>query len=96
MQLTATEQAVVKNMHDLPLNKQQSILDFSLFLKNEALFKENSQHENHKNLEEKSSAFLIAFKKFLKENAEDPLDIDTSIFDRDRALVKEREINLWD
>jgi hypothetical protein len=33
MQLTVIEKEVLDNMHDLPLDKQQSILDFSLFIK---------------------------------------------------------------
>ncbi len=91
MQLTAIEQTIVKHIHGLSFKEQQSLLDFILFLKGNIQHKENLQN---KPLEEKPSPFLVAFNKFLKENQEDPLDIDTSIFDRDRAFVKDREIDL--
>jgi hypothetical protein len=86
MQLTTIEQDILSNVRILPLNEQQLLL---------TSLKEKVQKKSaENNLEKKESAFLIAFKKFLKENQEDPLDIDTSIFDRDRSSVKEREIEL--
>jgi len=86
MQLTTIEQDILSNVRILPLNEQQLLL---------TSLKEKVQKKSaENNLEKKESAFLIAFKKFLKESQEDPLDIDTSIFDRDRASVKEREIEL--
>jgi hypothetical protein len=33
MQLTTIEEEILHHIHDLPLEKQQTILDFSLFIK---------------------------------------------------------------
>jgi hypothetical protein len=81
MQLSEIEKKVVANMHSLPLDKQHSILEFSLFLQDSF---------NKKN----KSSFAASLKEFLNEVELEPLDIDTSIFDRDRPLDSGREINL--
>ncbi|GEM_PF-6401988 len=40
----------------------------------------------------KPIAFVLALEEFLKQVESDPFDIDTSIFDRDRAQESEREV----
>lgn len=40
------------------------------------------------------STFLQALREFLKEYELEQIDIDTTIFDRDRAETKDREIDL--
>lgn len=85
MQLSEIEKKVVANMHSLPLDKQHSILEFSLFLQDS--FKKNRNKKN-------KSSFAASLKEFLNEVELEPLDIDTSIFDRDRPMDSGREINL--
>lgn len=42
MKLSSIEQQVLANLHTLPLDKQQSVLEFSLFLK--AMSQKSPQH----------------------------------------------------
>ncbi len=86
MQLTAIEQTIVNNLRALPLSEQQSLLT-SL---KEKVQKKSTEKLNHFRQETAGSAL----KEFLKRYENAPVDIDTSIFDRDRAFVKDREIDL--
>ena len=92
MKLSAIEKQVVANMHSLPLDKQKSILEFSLFLINMVQKDKNSAQE--RKFEQNNSSFTVFLKEFLKEVELEPLDIDTSIFDRDRPKESGREIEL--
>ncbi|MCX7069100.1 MAG: hypothetical protein NTW85_15620 [Methylococcales bacterium] len=85
MKLSPIEKQVVTNMHDLPLDKQHVILEFSAFLKNKSTEK---QPENN------GQSFREFLKEFRKEIEAEQLDIDTSIFDRDRHSYADREIEL--
>lgn len=88
MQLSTIEQQVIANMHGLPPDKQQSILDFSLRVINSV--------QNHPvlQMEAQSAAFIIALQAFLKEVELEPLEIDTALFDRDRPQESGRPIDL--
>jgi hypothetical protein len=88
MKLSAIEKQVVANIHGLPLDKQQSVLDYSLFLINKV------QKDKQEDTENNSVSFGVFLKQFLKEVELEPLDIDTSIFDRDRPQDSGREIEL--
>lgn len=88
MKLSAIEKQVVANIHGLPLDKQQSVLEYSLFLINKV------QKDKQENTENNSASFAVFLKEFLKEVELEPLDIDTSIFDRDRPQDSGREIEL--
>jgi len=88
MKLSTIEKQVVANIHGLPLDKQQSVLEFSLFLINKA------QKDQENAIEKNSSSFAVFLKEFLKEVELEPLDIDTSIFDSDRPQDSGREIEL--
>lgn len=92
MKLSAIEKQVVANMHGLPLDKQKSILEFSLFLINIVQKDKNSGQEGI--FEQNSASFAVFLKEFLKEVELEPLDIDTSIFDSDRPQESGREIEL--
>jgi hypothetical protein len=85
MQLSEIEKKVVANMHSLPSDKQHSILEFSLFLRDN--FKKNRSQKNQ-------PSFAVSLKEFLHEVESEPLNIDTSIFDRDRQQGSGREIDL--
>ncbi|OQX25012.1 MAG: hypothetical protein BWK80_17915 [Desulfobacteraceae bacterium IS3] len=88
MQLNTIEQEILSVLNSLPAEKQQEILNFSLFLKGR--MQSDKQEESVKN----PTAFVSALKKFLKEVESDPFEIDTSVFDRNRAQESEREIEL--
>jgi len=89
MQLSTIEQQVINNMHGLPLDQQRAILDLSLFLINRT---PNYPAEQPKQQDDVSfSQFL---KRFLKEVEEEPLDIDTRLFDQDRPQESGRAIDL--
>ena len=76
MQLSEIDKQVVANMHGLSLNEQQIILDISLSFKNK--------------IKQNPSSFATRLKEFLKEVEDDPIDIDTSIFDDYRKTVTDR------
>jgi len=78
MQLSTIEQQVIANMHGLPLEQQQSILAFSLFLINNA-----SNYPAKPSEQQNNASFAQFLNQFLKEVEEEPLDIDTSLFDKD-------------
>jgi hypothetical protein len=82
MKLSAIEKQVIANMHSLPLEKQQVILEISAFL--------IKKKKNEKN----SQTFAAFLKEFRQEIESEQLDIDTSIFDRDRHTYKDREMEL--
>ncbi|MEI7840962.1 MAG: hypothetical protein WCJ11_10710 [Methylococcaceae bacterium] len=86
MQKSKIENQVMNVMHGLPLEEQQSILEFSLNIKNKIKMK--------KMVQPKKTSFGASLKEFLKEVEDDPIDIDTSIFDDYRKTVTEREIDL--
>jgi hypothetical protein len=84
MQMTFIEKNILSAVHDLPIDKQKEILDFSLFLKS------NEQ----RNEEINESSFNIALHDFLNEVKADPLDTDTTIFDCDREKTSGRDFQL--
>lgn len=86
MQKSKIENQVMNVMHGLPLEEQQSILEFSLNIKNKFKMK--------KMVQPPKKSFGESLKEFLKEVEDDPIDIDTSIFDDYRKTVTEREIDL--
>jgi hypothetical protein len=82
MKLSAIEKKVVANMHSLPLDKQQMILELSLLL------------IKKKKTEKKTQSFAEFLEQFRQEIETEQLDIDTSIFERDRHSYTDREIEL--
>lgn len=104
MQINAIEQTILSTVHQLPVEKQQEILNFSLFLKNSlktnfdgldlsdatSFIEITTNETNHKN----QSSFQVSFKKFLKEVEQNPMDIDTHIFDKDREIESGRNFLL--
>jgi hypothetical protein len=69
MELSPIEQQVIANMHRLPQDKQQSLLEFSLFLIDTA---QNSA----KKKAAVNDTFATFLATFLNEVANEPLDID--------------------
>ncbi|MCK5354384.1 MAG: hypothetical protein KAJ63_04650 [Methyloprofundus sp.] len=84
MQISTIEENILSTVHNLPIEKQQEILDFSLFLKNKL---QKAELKNH-------SSFSIALHEFLNEVKDNPLGIDTAIFDRDREQESGRDFQL--
>jgi hypothetical protein len=82
MKLSTIEKQVVTNMHNLPPDKQQMILELSLLLMKKKKPEKNQQ------------TFAQFLKQFRQEIETEQLDIDTSIFDRDRHSYTDREIEL--
>lgn len=74
MKMTSIEQNILSTLHDLPFEKQQVILNFSLFLKSNI---QKSELKNHSN-------FSIALHEFLNQSKAEPLEIDAAMFDSDR------------
>ena len=70
MKLSTIEKQVVANIHSLPLDKQQFILEVSEFLT-----KKNQEIEAKKN----KASFAVFLKQFLKEVELEPLDIEENI-----------------
>jgi len=89
MQMNTIEQKILSAIHSLPMKRQEEVLNFSLFLKGDMQF--NKQNEM---TDQNSTAFVSALKKFLKEVESDPLDIDISVFDRNRPQESGRETAL--
>lgn len=85
MKLSAIEKQVVANMHNLPLDKQQVILELSAFF---------IQKKKAKKTEKINQSFAEFLTQFRQEIEAEQLDIDTSIFDRDRHSYTDREIEL--
>lgn len=73
MKLSAIEKQVVANIHGLPLDKQQSVLEYSLFLINKA------QKDKQENIEKNSASFAVFLKEFLEEGELEPLDIEENV-----------------
>jgi hypothetical protein len=84
MQLSELDKKIINVMHGLPLEEQQFILEFGLNIKNKFKMKKMRQF--------KKTSFGTSLKEFLKKYENDPIDIDTSIFDDYRKTVTEREI----
>lgn len=84
MQINSIEQDILCVVHELPIEKQKEILDFSLFLKNTLT----------KQIPKESSDFRTALRQFLKKVEQDPIDIDTSLFDADRETESDRDFQL--
>jgi hypothetical protein len=105
MRINSVEQDILYAVHDLPIEKQREILDFSLFLKN-TLKKQVNDDINLDNsvsiveininqpINKEPSAFQTALRQFLKKVEQDPVDIDTSIFDADRETESGRDFQL--
>jgi len=89
MQMNMIEQEILSILNSLPAETQQEILNFSLFLKRK--MQSDGQNES---LKANPEAFVSALKKFLEEVESDPFDIDTSVFDRDRARELGRKTEL--
>jgi ATP phosphoribosyltransferase len=85
MKLSTIEKQVVANMHNLPLDKQQVVLELSSFL---------IQKKKAKKTEKNNQTFAEFLTQFRQEIEAEQLDIDTSIFDRDRHSYIDREIEL--
>jgi hypothetical protein len=85
MKLSAIEKQVIANMHNLSLDKQQVILELSSFL---------TQKKKAKKTEKNNQTFAEFLTQFRQEIEAEQLDIDTSIFDRDRHSYTDREIEL--
>lgn len=75
MQLSEIDRKVVSNLHNLSLDEQKSILELSLIL-----IKNRQKHK----IETSTQSFAEFLREFRKEVEAEPLDIDTSIFDKDR------------
>lgn len=86
MQMTYIEENILQTVQHLPVEKQQEILDFSLFLKNkiERVSLEKSQKPN----------FSSALHSFLADVKNTPIEIDTQLFDNDRAVISGRDFIL--
>ena len=84
MQISTIEENILSTVHNLPIEKQQEILDFSLFLKSKL---QTVELKNH-------SSFSIALHEFLNELKDNPLDIDTAIFDHDMEQESGRDFQL--
>ncbi len=84
MQISTIEENILSTIHNLPIEKQQEILDFSLFLKSKLRKAELKKH----------SSFSIVLHDFLNEVKAEPLGIDTSIFDTDREQESGRDSQL--
>jgi len=68
------DRKIVANLHNLSLEERKSLLDYSLLLVNQ---KRKSKIKNR-------TSFSSKLQGFLKEVEAEPLDIDTSVFDKDR------------
>jgi hypothetical protein len=82
-------------LYELPIEKQREILDFSLFLKrqvhNDVKLDSNISIVEitiNQQINNEPSSFRTALRQFLKKVEQDPIDIDTSIFDEDRGNRK--------
>ncbi len=84
MQISTIEENILSTVHNLPIEKQQEILDFSLFLKSK-LQKTELKHY---------SSFSIALHEFLNEVKAEPLAIDTNTFNADREQESGRDFQL--
>lgn len=82
MQLSEIDRKLIANVHSLPLKEQQALLEYSLLLKNKI--------KKNKLVKKNKSSFGVKLKEFLKKYENDPIDIDTSIFDSYRKSVTER------
>jgi|GEM_PF-2362082 len=89
MQLNMIEQEILSTVHGLPMEKQREALNFTLFLKKN-IRSDKQNEENRQNM----TPFVFALEDFLKEVESDPLEIDTSVFDRDRPQESGRDIEL--
>jgi hypothetical protein len=105
MRINSIEQDILYAVHDLPVEKQREILDFSLFLKNTLKKQANDDvtlADNIPNREitinqpisKEPSSFQTALRQFLKKVEQDPIDIDTRIFDVDRETESGRDFQL--
>ncbi len=84
MQMTYIEENILQTVQHLPVEKQQEILDFSLFLKNkiERVSLKKSQ----------KPSFSSALHDFLADVKNTPIEIDTQLFDNDRAVISGRNL----
>lgn len=87
MQMTYIEENILQAVHNLPVEKQQEILDFSLFLKS------HIEGDGLKIKMQKSN-FSNALHSFLNEAKKNPIEIDTQLFDNDRAQTSGRDFVL--
>jgi hypothetical protein len=101
MQINSVEQDILYTVHELPIEKQREILDFSLFLKNTLKKQVHNDVKLDSNISmveitinqqinNEPSAFRTALRQFLKKVEQEPIDIDTSIFDSDRKNESSR------
>jgi hypothetical protein len=101
MQINSVEQDILYTVHELPIEKQREILDFSLFLKkqvhNDVKLDSNISTVEitiNQQINSEPSSFRTALRQFLKKVEQDPIDIDTSIFDADREAESGRYFQL--
>ena len=103
MNLSNIEAKVISTLHSLPVDKQQEVLDFSLFLVNRLQKAQRNYRESDTdntqpltvNTEIVSTVSAgTALKNFLKKYESEPIDIDTRIFDAYRATETDRNFTL--
>jgi len=87
MQMTYIEENILQAVHNLPIEKQQEILDFSLFLKS------NIEDDNLQ-IKTQRSNFSNALHSFLNDVKENPIEIDTQLFENNRAQASGRDFIL--
>jgi len=69
------DRKIVANLHNLSLDEKKSLLDYSLLLINQ---------KKKPKIKPKTQNFAEFLREFRKEVEAEPLDIDTSVFDKDR------------
>jgi hypothetical protein len=80
MKLSEIDRKIIANVHSLPLPEQQALLEYSNLLKNKVT-QTNSENKTD---------FGVKLKEFLAKYEDDPIDIDTTIFDSYRKSVTDR------
>jgi hypothetical protein len=89
------ENQLVNEIHYLPVDAMEKMLKWVRSLKKVTPVEQTMQLDNVVNFErDESISAGLALKNFLKKYENDPIDIDTSIFDDYRKTVTEREIDL--
>ena len=102
------ENQLINEIHYLPVDTMEKMLKWVRSLKKVTPVEQIAQSDNFANFirnsplmgadvefeRDESISAGLALQNFLKKYEDDPIDIDTSIFDDYRKTVTEREINL--
>ncbi len=80
------DRKIAANLHSLSLEERKSVLELCLSLKDK---------RKKQRIKKNSGSFGTALTAFLKKYENDPIDIDTSIFDSYRKSVVERDFR-WE